>query len=123
SIAVDHLRAQSQDKNFGVACIYLDHKDTKKQTPSNLLSGLWRQLVFEKTITPQTQRLYDQHNEKRTRPSLEEIREVLCSALKEWSKVYILVDAVDECPEDQRQILLEHLAGLGPTINLMITSR
>jgi hypothetical protein len=35
------------------------------------------------------------------------------------------VDAVDECPEthDKRHLLLQYLAKLGPTVNLMITSR
>jgi hypothetical protein len=124
-MVVDHLSAQSQNENVGVACIYLNHKETEEQTVANLLSGLWRQLVLGKDITCQVQGLYKKHLEKGTRPSLDDILKALQSAIGEFSKVYIVVDAVDECPEtdDKRHLLLQHLAELGPTVNLMMTSR
>jgi hypothetical protein len=37
--------------------------------------------------------------------------------------VYILVDALDEYPDKERNILLGYLFALGPTVNLMLTSR
>ncbi|KAJ7866012.1 hypothetical protein B0H14DRAFT_2347675, partial [Mycena olivaceomarginata] len=51
-----------------------------------------------------------------------ETRGLLQNAIVQWSKVYIIVDALDEYPEDDRQILLNDLAS-GATINLMIMSR
>ncbi|KAJ7773590.1 hypothetical protein DFH07DRAFT_683650, partial [Mycena maculata] len=45
SLVVDHLEAQFHNKDIGVACIYLNHKETEIQTLSNLFSGLWRQQV------------------------------------------------------------------------------
>jgi hypothetical protein len=69
------------------------------------------------------QKLHQRHSEKRTRPSLAEIHDVLCSVVREWSKVYIVVDALDEYPEDQRRILLKHLTALDSTVSLMLTSR
>ncbi|KAJ7929455.1 hypothetical protein B0H13DRAFT_1573164, partial [Mycena leptocephala] len=45
SLVVHHLSSQPEDKNYGVACIYLNHKETESQTPENLLGGLWRQLI------------------------------------------------------------------------------
>lgn len=48
---------------------------------------------------------------------------MLYLAIVDLVKVYIVVDAVDEYPEDQRYILLEHLAAMGLTVNVMITSR
>ncbi|KAJ7768776.1 hypothetical protein B0H14DRAFT_3509569 [Mycena olivaceomarginata] len=49
-------------------------------------------------------------------------RALLHSIMTQWSKVYIVVDALDEYPEDDRQILLNDLASCG-TISLMVTSR
>ncbi|KAJ7327642.1 ankyrin repeat-containing domain protein [Mycena albidolilacea] len=123
SMVVDHLNTQAQNRNVGVACIYLNHKDTEVQTVPNLLSGLWRQLVFGKDVTSQVQELYKQHTEKGTRPSLDSIHLALCAAIAQFSKVYIVVDAVDEYPENQRHLLFEHLMEIRSTVNLMITSR
>ncbi|KAJ7028077.1 hypothetical protein C8F04DRAFT_1399130 [Mycena alexandri] len=123
SMIVDHLSPKSQNGNLGVACIYLNHKEAEDHTPTRLLSSLWRQLVLGKDFGPLPKKLYQQHQEKRTPLSLDEVFEVLCSAITEFLKVYIVADAVDEYPETQRQILLEYLAKMGPTVNLMITSR
>ncbi|KAF7333149.1 ANK-REP-REGION domain-containing protein [Mycena venus] len=123
SMVVDHLVPKSQNKNLGVACIYLNHKEAEDHTPTRLLSSLWRQLVLGKDVGPLPKKLYERHQEKETSPSLDEVFEVLCSVITEFSKVYLVVDAVDEYPETQRQTLLKHLAELGPTVNLMITSR
>ncbi|KAJ7019718.1 ankyrin repeat-containing domain protein [Mycena alexandri] len=123
SMIVDHLSPKSQNGNLGVACIYLNHKEAEDHTPTRLLSSLWRQLVLGKNLGPLPKKLYQQHQEKQTPLSLDEVFEVLCSAITEFLKVYIVVDAVDEYPETQRQILFEYLVEMGPTVNLMITSR
>jgi Cdc6-like AAA superfamily ATPase len=120
---VDHLSAQPPKRDIGIACIYLNHKETKIQTPSNLLSGLWRQLVLGSEISSAVQDLYKQHFERQTRPSLNDIQNVLQTVIGQFSKVYIVVDAVDEYPENSRHVLLDCLAAMGPNVNLMITSR
>ncbi|KAJ7444764.1 hypothetical protein B0H11DRAFT_1619499, partial [Mycena galericulata] len=127
SMVVDHLSAAFRNnEDIGVACIYLNHKDVNSQTPSRLLAGLWRQLVLDKDIGSIAEDLYKQHQEKGTAPSLEETVNVLHSSLKEFSKVFIIIDAIDEYPGDERSILLKHLAeqmSLSLNVNLMVTSR
>ncbi|KAJ7339863.1 hypothetical protein DFH08DRAFT_1013374, partial [Mycena albidolilacea] len=126
SIAVKHLSDEcEQNKTLGVACIYLNHKEANDQTQSKLLAALWRQLVYGMDVGSTAKKLYQQHQEKGTAPSLEEVLEVLSSSLEEFSsKVFIVVDAIDEYPDDQRCILLKHLAKLmGSKVNLMVTSR
>jgi hypothetical protein len=122
-MVVDHLAAEFENENIGVACMYLNHKEAEEQTPAKLLSGLWRQLVFDRDLGSQAKKLYHQHHEKRTTPSLDEVFNVLCSMINKYSKVHIVVDAIDEYAEAQRRILLEYLAIMGPTVNLLITSR
>ncbi|KAJ7440551.1 ankyrin repeat domain-containing protein, partial [Mycena galericulata] len=123
SMVVGHLGTQFTGKNIGVACIYLNHKEVENQIPSRLLAGLWRQLVLHRDIGSIAENLYKQHREKGTAPSLEEVVNVLSSCLKEFSQVFIIVDAIDECPEFQREILLKQLEAIGSNVNLMITSR
>jgi hypothetical protein len=69
------------------------------------------------------QQLYEKHREPRTRPSLPDFHQILSSIVAEYSKVFLIVDALDEYPEDNRKILLNNLSNLGPNINLMLTSR
>ncbi|KAJ7327501.1 hypothetical protein DFH08DRAFT_710342 [Mycena albidolilacea] len=124
SMVVDYLRAAFRDnQDIGVACIYLNHKEADQQPPTKLLAGLWRQLVVDRDIGSFVEILYKQHWEKGTAPSLEEVVNVLSSSIKEFSQVFIIVDAMDEYPELQREILLQQLAVMGSNVNLMITSR
>ncbi|KAJ7500092.1 hypothetical protein FB451DRAFT_1074388 [Mycena latifolia] len=121
SVVVEHLSIKSEDQNLGVASIYLNHKEA--ESLAHLLASIWRQLVLGKSIGSAAQRAYQQHSEKGTKPSLDEIDQILRSAMTEWSKVYVVVDALDEYPEEERHVLLEHLAALRPKVNLMLNSR
>jgi hypothetical protein len=123
SMVVDYLRTKYKSKNIGVACIYLNHKEADNQMPWKLMAGLWRQLVLDKDIGSLAMDLYKQHHDMGTAPSLEEVIDVLHRSFAVFSTVYIIVDAIDEYPESQRWILLQHLARMGPIVNLMITSR
>ncbi|KAJ7755758.1 hypothetical protein B0H14DRAFT_2978102 [Mycena olivaceomarginata] len=124
SIVVDYLESKNGGGKSAVACLYLTHKELQTQTLENLLAGLWRQLVPE---TPSAwysvQQLYKDHLKRGTRPLLVKIYELLCSAVAQWSKVYLVVDALDEYPDDPRMILLRYLTTIGPQVNLMLTSR
>jgi hypothetical protein len=126
-MVVDYLSAAFRsNKDIGVACIYLNHKEVDIQTPSRLLAGLWRQLVLDRDISSIAEILYKQHREKGTVPSLQEVAGILSSSLKGFSQVFIVIDAIDEYPEDQRLILLKHLAELmclSLSVNLMVMSR
>ncbi|KAF7354290.1 ANK-REP-REGION domain-containing protein [Mycena venus] len=123
SKVVDYLSAHSQQEKIGVACVYLNHKEAEAQPPAKLLAGIWRQLVLGRDITSHVKQLYHRHLEKGTNPSFNEIEDILCCAVGEFSRVYIVVDAVDEYPDDKRQVLLKCLAMMDPPVHLMITSR
>ncbi|KAJ7444039.1 ankyrin repeat domain-containing protein [Mycena latifolia] len=124
SVAVNHLRAQFPTNDTAVACIYLNHKEREVQTPENLLSSVWKQLVVDRSLPQAAHDLYKHHCQRGTRPSLTEVSNLLEAAMGQYSKLYIIVDALDEYPDEQRQILLEQLSILqGPTTSLMMTSR
>ncbi|KAJ7440446.1 ankyrin repeat-containing domain protein [Mycena latifolia] len=124
SVVVNHLRAQFPANDVAVACIYLNHKEREVQTPENLLASVWKQLVVDRSLPPAAHDLYRHHCLRDTKPSLPEVFDILQSAMAQHLKVYIIVDALDEYPEEQRNILLEHLSMLlGPTTSLMLTSR
>lgn len=64
----------------------------------DLLLSLLKQLTQGKTILPEcVDRLYENHTKRRTRPSLDEILQALQVVAISYSKVFIIVDALDEC--------------------------
>jgi Cdc6-like AAA superfamily ATPase len=124
SLVVDYFSANPhQVGNVGVACVYLTHKESEDHTPAKLLAGLWRQLLLGKTVGSRAKELYQQHCNKGTSPSTQEVFEVLRQSLTKFSRAYIIVDAVDEYPETKRNILFGYLRKMGSTVNLMITCR
>jgi hypothetical protein len=71
--------------------------------------------------------LYDRHKDKRTRPSLSEILGILQTVAAAYSRVFVIVDALDECQisDGCRQRFLSGLFNLQATCgaNLFATSR
>jgi Cdc6-like AAA superfamily ATPase len=99
SIVVEHLNAKFQnDTSIGIAYIYCDFKRQEERKPADLLSSLLKQLVQEQSPVPESVKsLYERHKDKGSRPSLEEILKSLHSIATDYSRVFILIDALDEC--------------------------
>lgn len=112
-----------EKQRIAVAVIYLNHQETHAQSPANILAGLWRQLVLGRPLPAAAYDLYAEHSEQGTRPSIEEVDYILSLMIAQLSHVFIIVDALDEYPEQDRSILLSYLMSLGSTVSLMLTSR
>jgi hypothetical protein len=117
------LETECLNENTGVACTYLNHKETEIQSPPNLLASLWRQLVFKKPIPSEIKALYAQHREKHTRPTPNQLLDQLSALVARYSKVFFIIDALDEYPEEQRYSLLKSILSIEPRVNLMFTCR
>jgi hypothetical protein len=91
------------------------------QTVINLVSSLLRQLAQSRLIVSESvSKLYNGHQDRR--PTLREFEEALRIEIRSYSKVFVIVDALDECADDETRVaLLAALKGL--PVNLMITSR
>ncbi|KAJ7432121.1 ankyrin repeat-containing domain protein [Mycena galericulata] len=123
SLVVNYLMDRACDEKINVACVYMDHKETDIQTPQNLLGGFLRQLISKDSIPDKVQAFYKHHHDKKTKPTLEDLCIMLNSAIGQYSRVYFVVDALDEYPEESRSVLLRSLDRLWPPGNLMLTSR
>jgi len=70
------------------------------QRISDLLASLLRQLAEgQSPLSKPVVDLYGLHKRKQTRPLLEEISKTLHSVAVSYSKIFILVDALDECED------------------------
>ncbi|KAL9595414.1 MAG: hypothetical protein Q9219_006457 [cf. Caloplaca sp. 3 TL-2023] len=130
SIVVNYLIQHSpQDKRIGVAVVYCELKQQNVQTVVNLLASIWAYLVATKPLTQDVQALYNRHTKLRTAAKLEEVLSVLKNAIADFSRVYIVVDALDELSQeiDRAQILMKSLSRLNPEksnkIRILATSR
>lgn len=115
SVVVENLITRfHDDKSIGIAYIYCDFQRQRyQQKPEDLLASLLKQLATDQSSIPDSVKsLYNQHKDKRTRPSLDDILKNLCSIMTTYSRVYILVDALDECNSSDRSRFLANIFDL-----------
>ncbi|KAH8880540.1 ankyrin, partial [Thozetella sp. PMI_491] len=126
SIVVDYLRHMFQKKtNVGIAAVYCNFQEQYRQTPTQLLAGIWRQLIRDNSVLSNSIRLtYRTHLDRGTTLTLREISDELNTTVERFSKVFIVVDALDEASEfETRDVLLDELQKLLPTVSILVTSR
>lgn len=101
-VVIDHLTTRfSNDSTIGVAYIHCDFRRQDEQNAKDLLACLLKQLTQVRSSLPYSiKSLYDKHKVKQTRPSLQEISHALQSVTALYSKVFIIIDALDECQAD-----------------------
>lgn len=99
SIVVNDLNSRShRDSKTGVAYIYCNFRRQHEQNIDNLLGSLLKQLAENLSTLPESVKdLYERHNKKRTRPVFDEISRTLQSVATIYSRVFIVIDALDEC--------------------------
>ncbi|KAH0556173.1 hypothetical protein GP486_005895 [Trichoglossum hirsutum] len=96
------------------------------QTAANLISSLLQQLVRKSpTISDEIVSLYDYHSKNGTRPTLSEWSNLLQLEVCKFSKVFILIDALDECSESNgtRARFIAEIRKLLPSVHLLLSSR
>jgi len=101
SIVVDDLCKRFYDcPTVGIAYVYYDFRRQDEQKADDILANLLKQLAQDQSSLSGTVRdLYDRHKDKRTRPLVDEISKALYSITTLYSRVFIVVDALDECRE------------------------
>ncbi len=90
-------------------CIFCSHDTQELQTCASLLGSLLRQLVEDPTrgLSYSLKNAYEKaersSSQARVGPlKLEKVMTLLYEELKNFSKIYIVVDALDECAETDR---------------------
>ncbi|KAF2181001.1 hypothetical protein K469DRAFT_692519 [Zopfia rhizophila CBS 207.26] len=99
SVVVEELNTRFQNnKSIGVAYIYCNFWRQDEQKAENLLASLLKQLTQGQSSLPDSVKsLYDSHKDQRTRPSFDEISRTLQSVAAMYSRVFIIVNTLDEC--------------------------
>jgi hypothetical protein len=129
AIVIDDLTTQfSNDPTIGIAYVYCNFRWQSEEKAEDLLASLLKQLTQVRSSLLDTMKsLYDKHKIKRTRPSFEEISRALRSVAALYSRVFIVIDALDECQASDgcRSRFLEEVFSLQAKFraNVFVTSR
>ncbi|KAK2850705.1 hypothetical protein FQN49_005405, partial [Arthroderma sp. PD_2] len=128
TVVADLEEKLKNDASSIVIYLYCDYKMHDEQKLRDLLSCLLKQLVLAHETLPDTiKRLHDNHKKGQTRPLFKEILTAFNSLASGYSRIYILVDALDECQTEdacQSKLITEILKiqdKLGA--NLFLTSQ
>jgi Cdc6-like AAA superfamily ATPase len=122
---IDHLHQQFRnDPDVGVAYLYCNFRRHGTQKLDDLVGNLLKQLASARPVLPHSvTTLYRDGG----RPSLDKLSSALWSVVAEYSRVFVVVDALDECAtaERCRVSLMEQLLELNSTtgVNVFTTSR
>ena len=122
SIAIEEvLNRIRNDASTGLAFIYCNFQKHQEQTDVGLLAAILKQLVQSNDNCDERMKvLYNCHMRYGTRPSFPELLEIVEHVISEYSRVFIIIDALDECQKDVRDTLVDELRKLQHEHNVML---
>ncbi|KAH7159361.1 nucleoside phosphorylase domain-containing protein, partial [Fusarium sp. MPI-SDFR-AT-0072] len=129
SIVINDLHKEFSDNpNIGIGYIYCNFRQEQEQKIDDMLASLLKQLSRGWHCLPESvNSFYGKHKKNATRPLVEEVSATLQSVVELYAKVFIIVDALDECQtlDDCRGKLLSEIFKLQSrfTVNICATSR
>ena len=86
------------DTSVGIAYLYCDFRRQHEQNTEDLLANLLKQLAQQQgSIPDRVQTLYEYYRDEPKRPSRNGISSALHYVSALYSKVFIIIDALDEC--------------------------
>lgn len=129
SIVVEELTTRFADNNnIGIAYLYFNIQQQLEKNAGDFLASLLKQLTQRRPSPPKAvESLYNMHKAMQTRPLFDELSATLQSVASLYSRVFIVIDALDECQTsgDCQQRFLTEVLTLQDTceVNIFATSR
>lgn len=112
SLVIDELSTRYRDDpSVAVLYIYINHRQRDSQNVEHIFESLLRQLVRGRPAVPgSVQSLYSSHKRHGSRPAFNEVSQHVRLVATLYAKIFIVIDALDECPAGGRRArLLEEL--------------
>ncbi|KAH7074055.1 hypothetical protein FB567DRAFT_188329 [Paraphoma chrysanthemicola] len=123
STIVENLLQHCQEDLMVTVYFYFDFNDARKQDPELMLRSLLCQLLQRSAMVPKCLDALLSNGQRQ--PSAHELLEAIHQAAREFTQVYIVLDALDECT--QRQELMDVLESVAKSqlnnVHLLLTSR
>jgi hypothetical protein len=126
TVVEDLLQYCHDDTNMVTAYFYFDFNDTQKQDPKLMLRSLLCQLLQRSfMILKGVDALFSSCANGQWKPSSHALLQVTREAAQEFTHVYVVLDALDECTQRSELMdMLETVAGWQlDNLHLLMTSR
>ncbi|TVY45290.1 putative ankyrin repeat protein [Lachnellula subtilissima] len=130
STIIDDLQNRCRDEpSSAVVYWYFTFRDVKKQDVSNCIRSLIADICSNRRNTPQfLQNEYERVNVGRQKPTMKSYITMLRDVIAGFDNIYIVLDALDECPKiEERSRLLELLHDICDwdlsSLHVLVTSR
>ncbi|KAH6908110.1 ankyrin repeat-containing domain protein [Coprinopsis sp. MPI-PUGE-AT-0042] len=122
SIVINHLQEQAKLRGPKIALAFAYCRYTSPVPVRQILAALIRQLLERYPfLLPLVQPLYEEHRREKTKPSRNELLDLLRDISNVFDTFYCALDGLDEATEDDQFKLLDALSSI--KANFFITSR
>ncbi|QYT03170.1 hypothetical protein H0G86_010139 [Trichoderma simmonsii] len=130
SSVIKHLQDRHKGNSMNVlAYFYFSFSDGQKQKIDGMLASLIKQISAYRPYIPQSVQSLGEYKNNGGRPDTETLIEALIASIQGFSAVYIIIDALDECPtlNGERKRLLRSLCDIlnaaPDSLHMLCTSR
>ena len=126
SLVIDRLVTFFSYQNVAVAYHYFDFRDQQCQSAESMLSSLLKQLASAKNeLSNHVLELYRKFTRQSRQPKQEDLEEVMVPTCEAFDRVFLVIDALDECSPEIRRPVLKALKRLHEvqSISIFVTSR
>ena len=128
SLVIDRLCDQAEDVPAAVACLYYDYLAQNEQSITNMVGAILKQLVGGGDIPKDIQEAFQKAKKELGGRGLlrADLMRMLKVAIASKPRVFICIDALDECLPRNLPGLLESLRDIlqeSPTTRIFLTGR
>ncbi|OAL05343.1 hypothetical protein IQ06DRAFT_185824, partial [Phaeosphaeriaceae sp. SRC1lsM3a] len=126
SAVIDELLATHEERDIGIAYIYLDYADKEAQTLENVFASILKQIAVckEEECVEEVRRLYCACKMGNRRPEADALVDTLGRMCQHFKQIFVIFDALDECSDELRKLLLKHFQSLdNPKLRFFLTGR
>lgn len=125
SLVVDTISAlHALDDSVGLAFVYYKHQNRESQKFKDVVSAIIKQLSRKKEVLPNSlKELYRQYSRQDELPSQSKLQAQLVNVSESFNQVYIIIDALDECSDQEPFLSLITALIQNSSVKICITSR
>lgn len=123
---VDQLREYFDEQNVAVLHLYFNYRDQADQTTEKAIASLLKQLAIARQHLPKPVfELYRKFKAQERRPQLQDLEQAFSLTCQSIDRVFVIVDALDECETKNRKAFLRSLSSLqgDRPLSIFMTSR
>ena len=128
SLVIDHLCDGPCEEDIAIAMFYCDFSDQKEQTTINIMGAILKQLIVRGEVLEHVQKAFQKAKKEVGGRGLRllDIVQMLKQAVTTLPRVFICIDALDEClPKHLLELLksLEDILRESPRVRVFLTGR